>query len=234
MVIGDHGLRERKPVVAALGHALGAGDLDDRRAHGNLLLLGQVLAEEGVHLAPAVHALLGPVEWPMPIEEAVAGAVVAVELVVLAQLLELGLVLVDLFGAGRAVVVAEQAEQRAGEVLGHVDRRDRRLGVELVLAHHHAAAPQVDAGIDVLLLAGIDEGVPAARAGAEHADLAVEIGLGAHPLHGGRGVADHLGVGNAAVGAHLGGDVVGVAVAAAALALIEVGADRDIAVMGEA
>ena len=102
---------------------------------------------------------------------------------------------------------------------------DRRLGVELLLAHHHAAAPQVDAGVDVLLLAGVDEGVPAAGAGAENADLAVVSGLRAHPLHGGLGVADHLGVGDAAVGAHLGGDVVGVALAA--LALIEVGADRE-------
>src|SRR5215831_9375818 len=150
---------------------------------GDLLLLRQVLAEEGVHLAPAIHALLDAVERPVPIEEAVAGPVVAVELVVLAELLELGFVLVHLLGAGRAVVVAEQAEQRALEVLGHVDRRHRRLGVELLLAHDHAAAPQVDAGIDVLLLAGIDEGVAAAGAGAEYADLAVVTGLGTHPLH---------------------------------------------------
>ena len=65
------------------------------------------------------------------------------------------------------------------------------------------------------------------------ADLAVVIGLRAHPLHGGLGVADHLGVGDAALGAHLGGDVVRVAVAAATLALVEVGADREIAVMRE-
>ena len=59
------------------------------------------------------------------------------------------------------------------------------------------------------------------------------IGLRAHPFHGGFGVAHHLEVGDAALGAHLGGDVVRVAVAAATLALIEVGADREIAVMGE-
>jgi hypothetical protein len=81
--------------------------------HIGRLLLRQVLAEEAEDLAPAVHRLLDPVERPVPVEEAVAGAVVAVELVVLAELLELGLVLVDLLGAGRAVVVAEQAEQRA-------------------------------------------------------------------------------------------------------------------------
>ena len=107
------------------------------------------------------------------------------------------------------------------------------FGIELLLAHHHAAAPLLDAGIDVLPLAGIDEGVPAARAGADKTNLAVVIGLRAHPLHGGFGIADHLGVGNAALGAHLGGDVVRVAVAAATLALVEVGADREIAVMRE-
>src|SRR5262249_2784561 len=44
------------------------------------------------------------------------------------------------------------------------------------------------------------------------------------------GIADHLAVGNAAVGAHLGGDVVRVPLA---LTLIEVGADREITVMRE-
>src|SRR5215204_4518639 len=135
-----------------------------------------MLAEEGEHLAPAIHCLLGPVEWPVPIENTVAGSIVAVELVDLAVLLELGLVLVHLLGARRAVVVAEYAEQRAAEVLRHVDRRDGRLGIELLLAHHHAAAPEVGAGIDVLPLAGINKGVPATRAGAENADLAVVIG----------------------------------------------------------
>ena len=83
-----------------------------------------MLAEEGEHPAPAIHCLLGPVEWPVPIEDAVAGTVVAIELVHLAVLIELGPVLVHLLGARRAVVVAEYAEQRAAEVLRHVDRRD--------------------------------------------------------------------------------------------------------------
>jgi hypothetical protein len=77
-----------------------------------------------------------------------------------------------------------------------------------------------DAGVDVLPLAGIDEGVAAARAGAAETNLAVVIGLRAYPLHGGFGIADHLGVGNAALGAHLGGDVVRVAVAASTLPLV--------------
>jgi hypothetical protein len=92
------------------------------------------------------------------------------------------------------------------------------------------AAPEVDACVDVFPLAGIDEGVPTTRTGAENADLAIVIGLRAYPLHCGLGIADHLGVGNAAVGAHFGGDVVWVALART---LIEVSADREIAVMRE-
>ena len=33
MVVGDHRMRERKPLVAALGHAFRRRDLDDGRAH---------------------------------------------------------------------------------------------------------------------------------------------------------------------------------------------------------
>ncbi len=62
-------------------------------------------------------------------------------------------------------------------------------------------------------------------------NLAVVIGLGAHPLYRGLGVADHLGVGNAALGAYFGRDVVRITLART---LIEVGADREIAVMREA
>src|SRR3954468_20870913 len=190
-----------------------------------------MLAEEGPYLAPAIHALLGPVERPVPVEEAVTGAVIAVELVTLAVFLERSLVLVHLLRAWRAVVVAEEADQRTAQVRRHVDRRDRRLLVELLLGHHHAAAPEVRARIDVFFLARIDERMPAARAGAENADLAIEARLAAHPLHGGFGVADHLRVRNSALGPHLGGDVIRIALAGA---LIEVGTDRQITVMREA
>ena len=71
-----------------------------------------MLAEEGEHLAPRVHRLFGPIERPVPVIEAVAGAVVAMEFVGLAMLLQRGFVLVHLLGARRAVVVAEDAEQR--------------------------------------------------------------------------------------------------------------------------
>src|SRR5262245_21818549 len=142
-----------------------------------------MLPEEAEHLAPAIHRLFGPVERSVPIEDAVAGTVVTVELVGLAVLLEFSLVLVHLLGAWRAVVVAENADQGAGKIPREIDWRYRRLVVEFILAHHHAAAPQLGAGIDVFFLTCIDECVPATRAGAEQADLAIVVGLGAHPLH---------------------------------------------------
>jgi hypothetical protein len=46
-----------------------------------------MLAEEREYLAPAIHGLLGPVEWPVPIEDAVAGTVVAVEPAAMVRLL---------------------------------------------------------------------------------------------------------------------------------------------------
>ena len=72
--------------------------------------------QEREHLLPAVQRLLDAVHRPVVVEEAVPGAVVAVELVVFAVLLQLGLVLVDLLRGRRAVLVAEEAEQRAGQV----------------------------------------------------------------------------------------------------------------------
>src|SRR4051812_47631007 len=126
-------------------------------------LFAEILAEEGEHLAPRIHRLFGAIERPVPVIEAVAGAVIAIELVGLAEFLERSLMLVHLLGARRAVIVAEDTEQRTGEVLGHVDGRDRRFFVKLFLAHHDAATPHVDASVDILLLARIDEGVPPAR-----------------------------------------------------------------------
>ena len=74
-------------------------------------------AEEGEYPAPAIHCLLESIGRPVPIEEAVAGAVIAAQFVRLAVILELSFVLFHLLGAWRAVVVAEQAEQRTVEVL---------------------------------------------------------------------------------------------------------------------
>jgi hypothetical protein len=65
------------------------------------------------------------------------------------------------------------------------------------------------------------------RTGAENADLAIVIGLRAYPLHCGLGIADHLGVGNAAVDAHFGGDVVRMTASACTPALGPFLWDRD-------
>src|SRR5262245_56343515 len=187
-----------------------------------------MLSEEGKHLAPAIHRLFGSVERPVPIEDAVAGTVVTVELVRLAVFFEFGLVLVHLLGARSTVVVAKNADQGARKIFREIDWRDRRLGIEFILAHDDATTPELGAGVDILFLACVYEGVSTARAGAEQTHLAVMVGLRPHPLYRGLGIADHLRVRNAALGAHFRGDVVGVAIARA---LIEVGADCEIAVM---
>src|SRR5262249_32788899 len=136
---------------------------------------------EREHLLPAVERLLDAVGGPIIIKKAVPGAVIAVELVIFAVLLELGLVLVHLLRGRRPVLIAEEAKQRAGQVPGKLDRSGRLLRVELFLTHHHAAAPQLAGGVDVLGMASKQEGLPSARAGAEHPDLTVEPGLGAQP-----------------------------------------------------
>src|SRR6516162_2779620 len=141
-------------------------------------LFGQVLPQEAEHLLPAVQRLLDAVGRPVVIEEAVAGAVVAVELIVLAVLLQFGLVLVDLFWRWRPVFVAKEAEQRARQFLCVFDRRDRLLGVQLLLAHHYPAAPQLARSVDAVGVAGIEKGLPPARAGTKDPDLTVEPGLG--------------------------------------------------------
>ena len=78
-------------------------------------------------LVPTVHGGFPTEHRAVVVEEAVAGAVVTVELVRLAGVFELGLVLVDLRGRGVLVLVAEAAEQRRGEPRGQCDRRDRPL-----------------------------------------------------------------------------------------------------------
>src|ERR1700736_6790505 len=94
-----------------------ARSISMRDVHIFGLLFRQMLAEEGEQLAPGIHALFGPVDRPVPIEEAVASTVVAMEFVRLAVLLEFGLVLVHLFGARCAVVIAEDADQRTRKIL---------------------------------------------------------------------------------------------------------------------
>src|SRR5215510_4843634 len=116
-----------------------------------------MLPEEAEHLAPAIHRLFGPVERPVPIEDAVTGTVVTVELVGLAVLLEFSLVLVHLLGARSAIVVAENADKGAGKIVREINWRHRSLVIEFILAHHDTATPEFGAGIDVLFLACVKE-----------------------------------------------------------------------------
>ena len=167
----------------------------------------------------------------MVVEEAVARAVVAVELVVLAVLLQLLLVLVHLLGRGAGIVVAEEAQQRAGQVLGVIDGSHWVLGVEVGFSHDHAPAPALDGRVEPTALADCEEGVAPAGAGAEETHLAVDVGLGAEVFHGAGDVADHLVVGHTASSPHRSADVLRGSVAVAG---VQVGGDGYVAMMGVA
>ncbi len=91
-----------------------------------------------------------------------ARAIVAVELVYLAVLLERGLVHIHLLGRWGAVVIAEEAEERAVQVLRVIHRRDRAHGVQVFLAHHHTASPEVDACVEAGGATRREQGMPPA------------------------------------------------------------------------
>src|SRR5438067_13880964 len=108
-----------------------------------------MLLKEVQYFAPAVHRLLLAVERSVVIEEAVAGAIVAMELVVLAVLLELGLMHVHV-GRGRPlVIVAEETQEWRLEIFGQIDRRDALLGRQRFLRRNDATAPQVGDRVEV-------------------------------------------------------------------------------------
>src|ERR687885_1228394 len=132
----------------------------------------EMRAEEGEHLAPAVHRLLRTVRRRVVVEEAVPGPVVAVELVGLALLLQLCFQRVDLLGRRALVVVAEQPEHRRLEVLGVLDGRDRLAGREILLVGDDAPAPQVADGREARYAAADQVSVATAGAGANDPDLA--------------------------------------------------------------
>jgi hypothetical protein len=192
---------------------------------------GQMTVEECKHLVPPVERLLRAIGRPRGVEKCVAGAVVAVELVVLAELFEHGFGAVHLVAVGIFIIVAEQAEQRAAQLRREIDGRDRPLGVELLgVVDDDVAAPAIHGRVDAVERAGGEIGVAPARAEADHSDLAVGIGLGAQKLHAARDVAHHLLVGDAAGRAHAGADIVG---AAGAFAEIKVRRDGRQSMMGE-
>src|SRR5947199_10737885 len=103
-----------------------------------------MLVKEVEHLGPAIGGLLGTVGNACGVEERVAGAVIAVEAVVFAELFQLRLKTVDVILVWILVVVAEQAENGTLDVVGKIDRRDRTLGVEqLGIVDHDIAAPAI-------------------------------------------------------------------------------------------
>src|SRR6516164_5964469 len=103
-----------------------------------------MLAEEREHLVPTVERLLRAIGRPRSVEKGVAGAVVAVEFVSLAEFFEHGFGAVDLVAVGIFVVVAEQAEQRTAQLRREIDGRDRALGVELLgVVDDDVAAPAI-------------------------------------------------------------------------------------------
>src|SRR5262249_54084239 len=114
---------------------------------------------------------------------------------------------------------------------GQLDRRHRALGVEqLRVVDHDVAAPAIDHGVEVGAHAGDEIGVAAARAEADHADLAVGVRLRPQEGRAGAGVAHHLLVGDAASRTHARADVIG---AAGSFAEIEVRCDGRKAVVRE-
>src|SRR5689334_3184075 len=85
------------------------GALSGGGRHGRLL---QVLGVEAEDLLPGVLGLLRTTAWPIGGEEAVPGAVIPIELVLLARFLERFLYLVDLCRRWELVVVTENTQQR--------------------------------------------------------------------------------------------------------------------------
>src|SRR5205823_2852657 len=130
--------------------------------------------QEHKDLVPAIGRLLGPVGGAGGIEEGMAAAVVAVEFVVLAELLEYLLGAVGVLAVGVLVVVAKDAKDRTRHLLGKIDRRDRLAGIEhLLVIDDDVAAPAVHQRVDAGHAAGDQISVPPAGAETDHPDLTV-------------------------------------------------------------
>src|SRR5437588_12706855 len=124
------------------------------------LTSAEMLLQKCKHLAPAVERLLGPVRHPIGVEERMPASVIAMKLVILSELLEHLLGAIDVIAIGVLVVIAENTEHRAAHLLGQLDRRDRPLGIELLLVvDDHIAAPAIDQRIDAGHAAGDEIGV---------------------------------------------------------------------------
>jgi hypothetical protein len=114
-----------------------------------------------------------------------------VELIGLAVRLERGFELGDVLGRGVLILGAEQAEQRTGQVPGPLDQsRGAVQRVTLGRGLDDEAAVAVDGRLQRQADRG-EEGLPAARAVADHADLAVGVGQPAQVCRRARHLADN-------------------------------------------
>jgi hypothetical protein len=139
---------------------------------------------------PGVHGGLGPVAGPVHLHEGVSGAVVGVELIGLACRLERGFEFGDVLGRGMLILSAEQPEERAGQVRGPLDQgRGAVQRVPLGRGLDDEAAVAVDGRLKRQADRG-EERLPAARAVADHADLAVGVGQPAQVRRRARHLAD--------------------------------------------
>src|SRR5262245_61794558 len=115
----------------------------------------QVLLIESEDTLPTIRCLLGAVTGAVDREEAVAGAIVAMELVGLSGLLQPLLRPVHLALVGVGVFVAEDAEDWAGDAIGEVDGRRgpgrRELGG---VVDDDAATPTVHGRVDTAQATG--------------------------------------------------------------------------------
>src|SRR5262249_21340669 len=122
------------------------------------------LIAEGEQFFPAIHRLLLTIGGTVVIEEAMAGAVVAMKLVILPMLFELCFVLIHLFRRGSFIFFAKQADHRTRKILGIINRRDRLFGRALLFRLHHAPAPAFHQAIETLQTTSRKKTVPPAGA----------------------------------------------------------------------
>src|SRR5262249_42060315 len=97
----------------------------------------EILVEEIKDLVPAVDCLFGAVIRAIMRKERGARTVIAMDLVFLAEPLQLRLVAVDLIGCGVRIFIAEQAQQRAIDPRRQIVRRHRlALGQPRLVVDH--------------------------------------------------------------------------------------------------
>src|SRR5437016_9054563 len=154
-----------------------------------------MLLKEGENLVPAVHRLLLPIGRPVIVEETMARIRIHVKLIGLAALLQFLLVAGHLFGRGALVLLTKEAQERAGWVLGVVDRGHGLLGREFLPGHYDTPAPAVHGGVKAFRTTRREIRVSAPRTGAEDAHFAVDGGERAQVSHCSSNIAHDLVVG---------------------------------------